>query len=312
MNIRISAIALLMAGALSGCAATTGKDVTAKAPGTLGGDDRIEVGEAPPADPTKVKIPSAKSVQAEAGIANVRKTALTEAAQTYGSRMGYARRSWEIMSDMSGRSSLLGQAFDFNRVSVRAPGGAGIVIPPVISTGTGAFTVSDNGQEAAVADAYLTIVKPGRIASEVPSWREYLLMPAAQPETPVAELLPRDEAEKQLYARMFDKSWKDGIDQADAEFKERLNRLERDYRGMLQYIRLVDAGMMNEMVISTANFGVTTTEDGEMRVGSRAVKITSEAEFRANPKRWSVSSISAAGALVSSMGVVPGIGSQSR
>ena len=312
MKIRISVLAMMAAGMLAGCAQTTSGKAGATTPATLGGDDKIDIGAPPPSDPSKVKIPSSKAMQSEANIQNVRKNALTESAQTYGSRMGYARRSWEKMADTQKRAALMSQAFDFNRLAVRAPGGAGIVMPPVISGGTGAFTVSDNGQEAAVADAYLTIVKPGRIVSEIPTWREYLIMPANTPESPVSELLPRNDDEKRFYSAAFQKAWEDGVAQADMEFQERLNRLERDYRGMLQYIRLVNAGMMDEMILSTANFGVTTTEDGEMRVGSRAVKITSEAAFRSNPKRWSVQSVSAAGALVSSMGVMPGIGDQKQ
>ena len=302
-------IALVVAGLLAGCASTSAQKSTT--PPELGGEEQIEIGEAPPSSPSEVKIPSAQAVASETGIESIRRNALIEAAQTYGSRMGYASQSWNAMNDMKGKASVLSQAFDFNRVAVRAPGGAGIVMPPVVSTGTGAFTVSDNGQEAAVSDAYLTVVTPGKFVSVVPTWRNYLIMPVTQPETPVSELLPRDEAERALYSRTFQSAWDAGINQANSEFQERVNRLERDYRGMLQYIRLVNQGMMDEMVISSADFGVTT-DDGEMRIGSRAVKITSEAKFNGNPRTWSVSTLRASGALVADMGVVPGIGNQTK
>lgn len=304
---RVSFIALVVAGLVAGCAAPE-KSTT---PPELGGPDVIEIGEAPPSKPSDVKIPSASSVASETNIETIRKTALVEAAQTYGSRMGYARKAWENLNDMQARASVLDQGFDFNRVAVRAPGGAGIVMPPVVSSATGAFVVADNGQEAAVSDAYLTVVTPGKFVSVVPTWRNYLLMPVTTPDVPVSELLPRNADEKALYSKTFGEAWDAGVEQARVEFEERLNRLERDYRGMLQYIRLVNQGMMDEMVISSADFGVTT-DNGEMRIGSRAVKITSEAKFNGNPRTWKVSALRASGALIADTGVTPGIGAQTK
>lgn len=276
-------------------------------PPVIGGSDDLRRGVEPPADPDKIRIATVNlKAGPEGGVTKIRGTALMEAAQSYGSQMGYARRAWEIAGRLETRSSQLSGVFDFGRVVSAAPVQAGVIVPPVASRSFDAFTVNADGTEASVADEYLTIVKPGRIAPVAPTWRDYLIFAAPTPEDPPRSLQPTDANELKKFRDWFSQGWKAGVELADAEFSDRLARLQRDYGGMMQYRRLVALGMMDRMVLADADFGVTGGGN-EMRIGSRTVQITSEASFRAEPDRWTLRSVKERNGLIAEIGELPSI-----
>jgi defect-in-organelle-trafficking protein DotC len=297
----------VMLSLLGACATTkemlpSGADLR---PAIIGGKDDLRRGAAPPSSPDAVRIglynPDAES---ETGVTEIRRGALQEGAQSYGSQMGYARRAWEIMGRLETHSGSLSTTFDFNRVVSFAPQRTGVVIPPVVSRSFDAFIVNAAGTEASAADEYLTILRPGKLAPIAPTWRDYLIFSAEEPEDPAKSLLPTIAAERDMFEAWFREGWKAGADLADAEFSDRVTRLQQDYTGMLQYRRLVAQGMMDKMVLADADFGVTA-ENGEMRIGSRTVRVTSEADFQADPSRWRIATVSARDALIVSAGEIP-------
>jgi defect-in-organelle-trafficking protein DotC len=278
----------------------------APAPPTIGALDNLRVGPEPVASPDKVKIGLYDPDDEKSEITEIRRRALLEAAQGYGSQMGYARRGWEVEKLLEKRSGQLSQVFDFSRVVSEAPAKAGYIVPPIVSRSFNAFDSDADGREAAVADEYLTIVAPGKIRPVQPTWRDYLLFAPKSPEEPARSLYPRSAAEKDLFEDSFREGWIAGVGLADAEMESRLDRLRRDYEGMLQYRRLVSMGMMDRMVLQDADFGVTGGGN-EMRIGSRTVSIVSDAEFDTNPKRWSVRTVSERDKLIVSSGKIPSI-----
>ena len=291
---------------LAGCAQYPGADQApaAPAPAKIGELDNLRVGAEPVASPNDVKIGLYDPDDEDSEITEIRRRAILEAAQGYGSQMGYARRGWEIEKLLEKRSMQLSQVFDFSRVVSEAPVKAGYVLPPIVSRSFDAFQSDAEGREASVADEYLTIIEPGKIRPVQPTWRDYLLFAPGAPEEPAKSLYPRSAAEKDLFETSFQEGWSAGVSLADAEIGSRLDRLRRDYEGMLQYRRLVSMGMMDRMVLQDADFGVTGSGD-EMRIGSRTVKVVSDAEFETNPKRWSVRTVSERDKLIVQSGKIP-------
>lgn len=278
-------------------------DQSPLAPPMTGGPDILNAMTPPPASPSSVKIPSAGASQ-DSGITKIRSQALQEAAQSWGSQMGYARRSYEVIGRLEARSADLSTVFDFNRVVSAAPRGVGVVIPPVVSRSFDAFVSDASGREVSAADEYLTIVRAGRISPVEPTWRDYLVFSAPTPEDPPRSLLPDDKAESDQFRKWFNEGWAEGVALVDAELQSRIDRLNRDYTGMLQYRRLVAQGLMDRMVLADADFGVTVDGD-EMRIGSRTVRIESDASFQGNPKRWDIKSVTAHDALIVETGEIP-------
>jgi len=310
MRYRTVMFGLLAGMAVSACAQVPSNMVppAAPAPDQIGGVEDLRRGAEPVADPSRVRIelhdPKSETVE----ITEIRRSALQEAAQGYGSQMGYARRVWEIEGLLEARGPSLDEVFSFGRVVSEAPVKAGYIIPPIVSRSFDAFRSDNEGREASVADEYLTIIAPGRIVPVTPTWRDYLLFAAAQPEQPARSLLPSNEMERNLFTQWFRDGWSAGVGLADEEVNLRLTRLRRDYEGMLQYRRLVSMGMMDRMVLAQADFGVTGGGD-ELRIGSRTVQIVSDAQFDANPLRWSVREVGARDRGIVESGELPALGS---
>lgn len=294
---------------LAGCVSLPTADIAPAilTPETIGASsDNLRVGVAPVASPDDVKIELYDPDEKTGDITKIRSRGLIEASQGYGSQMGYARRGWEIENLLEQRSTQLSQVFDFNRVVTEAPVKAGYILPPVVSRSFDAFEGDEDGRVSSVADEYLTIITAGKIRPVQPSWRDYLLFAPAPPDEPARSLYPSNTAEQVLFKAAFREGWVAGVDLADAEISSRLNRLSRDYEGMLQYRRLVSMGMMDRMVLQDADFGVTGGGT-ELRIGSRTVTIVSDAAFNTNPRRWSVSTVSERDSLIVATGKIPSI-----
>lgn len=288
----ISPRLILAATAVSslGACATPGVETAGAAaltPPSIGSLDNLRRGPEPPSSPSDLSVGIYNPKAQPTGMTDLRATALKEAAESYGSQMGYAHQAWEIDGLLEQRSADLSQVFDFNRLVATAPIKAGVIVPPVVSHSLDAFRTNSDGTKASVADQYLTIVKPGRIAPVVPTWRDYLIMDVTKPDQPVNALKPENRDEQRKFRGWATEGWQAGIKLADAEFRDRMTRLNRDYAGMLEYRQLVAQGMMDRMVLADADFGVTG-QKGVMRIGSKTVRIVSDAAFQTDPTKWKV------------------------
>lgn len=289
MNRLVRSLLLVTISSMTLAACTTTKPAPQPEPFTLGGLDDLNLG-APPPDLKDYRIGVFDPAKESGGMPQIRRSALTEAAQTYGTQAGYARRAYDIETILQQRSAQLSQVYDFDRVVMGAPLKTGYIVPPVVSLSFEAFVSDDAGQTVSAADEYLSIVGPGRIVPVPPTWRDYLLFSVTEPDQPAKSLLPSNSAEQAFFKAEFTKGFQAGILQADAALESKLARLRRDFEGMLQYRRLVAQGMMDRMVIADADFGVTGS-NGEMRIGDRTVRIVSQAEFNTAPANWRVAPV---------------------
>jgi len=285
--------AFLRGAALALVAMTASGCQTLDAPGpkylpavpSIGGVDDLKIGP-PPKTLDQVTVPKMEKFDAKE-MTEVRRDGLREAALAYGSQMGYARRAWEIEKTLQARSTALSEAFSFDRVTIAAPRQVGFIVPPVVSRAFAPYEIDGDGMAASAADEYLEIVSPARLAPVVPTWRDYLLIAAGEPEEPAGSLLPRNKDEQAIFERWLKTGWNEGVRLADDSFEEKVNRLQRDFEGMLQYRRLVALNMIDEMVVADADFGTVAEEDGSaMRIGERTVTIVSAARLAGDEGRW--------------------------
>lgn len=220
------------------------------------------------------------------GTLQIRKDALREAALSYGARGGLAWRSRHIMSELQGKEDTLNRVFNFQSLLVKAPSGL-LIEPPIITRADEAMLITDRGREAAVADRVFNISKEAKIVPAARRWEDYLVLDYETDgvDPPPKILWPESVAERRDWEVWIKAGWEQGVRQADEIFQQNLQRLVRDFNGMVRYRMLLAQGMVSEPFALHEDRGVTG--DGmEMRVGDRAIRITGPSQFHVGAEQW--------------------------
>ena len=121
--------------------------------------------------------------------------------------------------------------------------------------------------------------------SVVPTWRDYLIIPLEEATEPGDDFLPQNREERKVFDRFAAEGWRAGVEQADEALELNFARLKRDYLGMVEYRKMVQAGLVKEMVVQSSERR-STGEGDELYVGERRVRIVSAARFVRNPNQW--------------------------
>ncbi|MEC5291926.1 MULTISPECIES: type IV secretory system conjugative DNA transfer family protein [unclassified Aurantimonas] len=250
----------------------------------IGGSDILAKGP-PPIDYQTFRNRARSGKYAATEVEKLRHEVLRDAATAYAAQAGYYRRAYEIMQQLERESIKLSGAFNFNRVVYVTPKEAGFVVPPIVTRATSALQINDAGTESVAADEFYRIEQPGRLVGVVPTWRDYLVLSLDEPNEPDIEYLPQDGEERKIFDAYLEEGWVAGVGQADAALQAAMNELRRDYLGMIEYRRLVDAGLIQELAIRWDERR-TSGELNELYIGERTVRIVDAATFVRNPAKW--------------------------
>jgi len=217
----------------------------------------------------------------------LRLPAMQDAAHAYGARAGLAWATREINRALEARSAELTRTYDFQRLMIQGPNGV-MVLPPVISEARDAWESFDAGKTLRVADTVYEIISQSRFTSVAPMWQSYLISDFKEPEPPPAALAPKDDNERELYRQWVMEGWKKGEQQAQEIFQANMDRLVRDFTGMVRYRQLLEEGKVEAPILAEGNLGVTGTGQ-DMRVNDRAIRITRDPLLKVNPNAWGAS-----------------------
>lgn len=214
----------------------------------------------------------------------LRAPAMREAALSYGARGGLAWASQSINDMLANRADDLTKIYDFERLLIVGPGGV-TALPPVISEATESWESFEAGKALRVADTVYEIVSQARFTPVAPLWHAYLVRQYDAPEPPLGPLLPRNDTERNSWAKWVTEGWKMGVQQAGDIFQADLNRLERDYTGMVRYKVLLEQGKVSAPVIAEGSLGVTGS-GLDMRVNDRSIRITRDPTLETDSSKW--------------------------
>lgn len=215
----------------------------------------------------------------EAGVTPIRAQLLRETAVGLGARAALNNRFTEIRVMLDQQSKRLDAVFNFNGLMLPDN-----VLPPVLSQANDVYL--DEGKDVVrTVDSAYKIERPPRFVSAVPTWRDYLvrLFPAAT--SPHSSLLPKNDAERQLWKGWAQEGWEKGIQQAENIFWSDLARLQHDIRGMIMYRELFAKRMVSKPFVAKSSQGVTG-DDTRLNVNERTLRITASPKFDLDDKKW--------------------------
>lgn len=209
----------------------------------------------------------------------IRWQALYETALSLGATGALAWRSEQIDMSLEKNAGELNQVFDFNQLLLKDN-----VLPPVLVESDNSLNLASDDSIRLAAKTY-KIISPARFVTTAPSWRSYLWMSYAKPPVPDRTLLPKNKAEAEVWNGFIREGWQNGIQQANSIFSANLNRLRRDYNGMVLYRKMLAQDMVSAPYVAKADLGVTG-DSKEMRVDDRILRITSHSELQTDSSKW--------------------------
>jgi len=220
----------------------------------------------------------------EDGAARLRREALREAAQVYGSQSGWAAR-WRVLEDeLMRRDQALCAVFRFNTFYLRG----GVLQPPILDVGADVSVIQEGGNLQQLIDRVYRVLVPARLTHTPLTWRDFLLANRDQiVAAPRETLLPKDAADRKLWESGVRAGWEQGERQANEEFTERLTALNNAFQGMALYTMLAMRGMIEPPRVMETDEGTQASADGKtLAINHRERVIAKESYFVGDPGRW--------------------------
>lgn len=209
----------------------------------------------------------------------MRMQALRDTAMTIGAQAGLSWRAKQINCALDKQSSNLDKIFNFSLMMLPHN-----ILPPVLSEGRSILNIDDD-TTIRIADRTYQIVSQARFVTTPPNWRDYLWQSYERPEVPFGSLLPQNCNERQIWKTYSAMGWNEGVTQADGIYVSSLNRLKRDFTGMIRYRELLMQNMVSAPFVSRTELGITGTCD-DMRINDQVLRITALPCLQQNSKCW--------------------------
>ena len=236
-----------------------------------------------------------KKAEPKEGEDKLRLPAMEETALAYGTRAGLAYETARINQRLEANANSMTKAYNFQNLMLQGPNNT-MISPPIISEAVDAWEVFDAGKTLRVADTVFEIIEQARFTPVAPMWQTDLIVRFDDPQEPPEALMPQTEGEKDRWNRWIKQGFEKGREQAHEIFKANLDRLNRNFTGMVRYKTLLEEGKVSAPVLSAANLGATGTGQ-DMRVNDNAIRMTAEPQLQVNTKTWdaSATTLNAAG-----------------
>ena len=217
--------------------------------------------------------------RAAGSVSPIRQQALEQAATSLGAQGALAWQAAHVNQSLEAQSTDLERIFNFRYLLINNN-----VLPPVLSEASNSLNLDNNHALRLAAHTY-RIVSNARFVTAPPDWRNYLLLNFKKPSPPDKSLLPRDTAEIQIWNDSLKKGWDQGLQQANDIVSANINRLKRDYKGMVLYRKLLAQNMVSAPYVAKSDLGVTG-DANQIRINDQILRITAISKLNTNSKAW--------------------------
>lgn len=234
-------------------------------------------GASVPEDPEAlqaVKTMSAPSgFDADTPYKALRPQAIQEAAMTVGVQSGVRWRYGQIIAHLLTNHKSVDQVFDFSPLLLND----GRVLPPVIVDAHDVYHLESSTRATSTQAAY-RIIQRAQLATIPPNWRDYLLRDFESVTEVNPIVLPKNDAERALWESAAEEGWSVGVAQANRVFNANLDRLVRDYKGMILFKKMAIQRVVSVPMLDEGKLGVKVGSD-VLDVDQRIFTIT-PSQFR--------------------------------
>ena len=185
----------------------------------------------------------------------LRRQAMVESAHAHAAAAAMAGRARVIAATLEASAADLDRIYRFDALVLHRAGF--VIAPPVLVEVGDAIRTAPDGSRAASARRVLRIAERARIVAAIPDWRDWLVRSWPEPAPVRSVLLPRTPEEQAAFDAARVRGERDGAALADAVHAEDLDRLNRDWLGMIAWHRRAASGMVTEPAVRRENIPVS-------------------------------------------------------
>lgn len=223
--------------------------------------------------------------ESSSGAAGIKIEALKEAALGIGVKGGLRKQLSHINAVIEGKKRELDTIYDFGPLMIRDR-----VVPAVITEARDLYN-QDGAYALRLSGAYYKIEQQARFSSTPPNWRDYLWFGNAEKDEDIGmgNIRPKTDYERQLWREYIGKGWNQGIDQANVMLQYGLDRLNRDFSGMLRFHTFVLQNKITMPAIASQTWAYSTPQTEVIAVDETLLRITTLPEFNTSVDKWRAS-----------------------
>lgn len=213
--------------------------------------------------------------------AAARTQAIRDTALSLGVKGGIVWQLDNIRIIINRRARDLDTIYDFGHLMIQDR-----VVPPVISEARDLYN-QDGDLALRLSGAYYKIESQAKFSSVAPNWRQYLTFPRLRIEYSILThtLKPRNDDERRLWRLAVADGWRQGVEQANLMLKNGMDRMNRDFTGMLRFHSFVLQGRIRMPAVASEQIAVT--HRGEtIAVDETLLRITDLSDFVTDTRNW--------------------------
>jgi len=163
-------------------------------------------------------------------------------------------------------------------------------IVPAVITEARDIVQNKNGNTLKTTSVIYKIDKQAYFSTLPPNWRTYFSFPESQynvdfSETPTKELMPKNSREYEAWSQKTTEGFKEGQKVAREMFLYSLNKLNKDYIGMIRFHTFVLEGKISMPSLSKADLAISNTSD-VMAIDQKLLSIRTLPSFEGRMIKW--------------------------
>ena len=212
-----------------------------------------------------------------------RSSAMRDAALAYGMQSGLVRRAFEIGRLLDRHARQLDRVYRFDRLLIERDGF--LISPPAVAETTAAFNRGPQGTRAATARRVLRIERPSEVLGGSPGWRGYFERNWEKPRRPSEVLYPRTDEEAEQWRAWVREGWEDGVRLAEDSFAADLERLNREFVGIVNWRILKAQRIVTSPELAVISQSVVGGGE-EMRLDQREITVRAHARLNPVTSEW--------------------------
>lgn len=224
---------------------------------------------------------SAEDVGLPDAAAQARYAAIRDSGKRVGIQAGINRQLHTFRQAIKKHERDLDTVYDFGPLMIK-----GGVVPPVISQVTDVYAQDNDNMSLTVSGMVYKIEDQAKFSSVAPNWRSYLefgnggvdLMPQVMG-------LNLKGKEKEIFESSIREGYQEGILQGNEIVAHGFDKLNRDYKGMIEFHKQVLGKRMTMPVIAQSDIPMTNRGD-TLVLDEKLLRLTVLAAFNTNMDKW--------------------------